>query len=370
VRRGAAFTVDPKPAGVSESDWAEATAGCCELRVSRIVEETHDACSIVFEIPEGLQQRFAYKPGQFLSFKVPYEGDILVRSYSLASSPHTDAEHKVTVKRVEAGRISNWLNDHLNVGDTLMVVPPAGLFVLGEADRGMLLFAGGSGITPVISIIKSALATTERQVDLVYANRDERSIIFEEELDALERRYEGRLRITHLIDTVDGFLTPQRVRDHVADDLARDFYMCGPGPFMDIVEQTLHELGVQSRGQIHIERFVSPHAPGEIVDPVEVATDAIADGVPEAITIVLDGRTHELAYREGESVLAAVKRAGLDPPFSCQEGYCSCCMAKLVEGDVKMKVNDCLTPDLLAEGWVLTCQSRCQSRKIRIEYPD
>jgi len=362
--------VDPKRAGVSKSDWAEAVASCHELRVAEVVEETHDARSIVFEIPDELRNRFVYKPGQFLSLKIPYEGKVLSRSYSLASSPHTDSEHKVTVKRVEGGRISNWLHDSVEVGDTLMVVPPAGLFVLTREDRGIALFAGGSGITPVISIVKSALATTDRNIELVYANRDERSIIFKAELDGLERKYGSRLRITYLIDEIHGFLTPETVRSHVARDLGRDFYMCGPAPFMDVVEHTLHELGVEGRGQVHIERFVSPHDPGQATESVEVATDAVADGVPQQITIVLDGTTHEVAYQEGDSILAAARRAGLDPPFSCEEGYCSCCMAKLAEGDVKMTVNDCLTPDLLTEGWVLTCQSRCQSRKVRIEYPD
>jgi 3-ketosteroid 9alpha-monooxygenase subunit B len=362
--------IDPMSAGVSDSDWAEATANCRELRVSKIVEETHDARSIIFETPDDLTEAFAYRAGQFLSFKIPYEGKVLARSYSLASSPVTDGEHKVTVKRVDDGRISNLLNDRLQVGDTLMVVPPGGLFVLGDELRGIALFAGGSGITPVISILKTALATTARSLDLLYANRDRRSVIFQQEIDELVRANSSRLRVRYRFDDSDGFLSAETVRDLVANDLERDFYLCGPGPFMDVIEHSLHDLGIHGRGQIHIERFVSPHDPGDAVEAVEVATDAVPDGTPDSITVVLDGKTHEVPYREGESVLAAARRAGLDPPFSCEEGYCSCCMAKLVEGDVKMTLNDCLTPDLLSEGWVLTCQSRCQSRKIRLEYPD
>jgi 3-ketosteroid 9alpha-monooxygenase subunit B len=362
--------LDPKSADVSESDWAEAIAHCRALRVAKIIDETHDARSIVFEIPPELAETFAYKAGQFLSFKIPYEGKVLVRSYSLASSPVTDSEHKVTVKRVDDGRISNLLNDRLEVGDTLMVVPPGGLFVLSDATRGIALFAGGSGITPVISILKTALATTAREIELVYANRDRRSVIFEREIAELERAHAGRLRIHYRYDDSDGFLTAEAVRKLVGAKLDRDFYLCGPGPFMDVVEHALHDLGVHGRGQIHIERFVSPHDPGAVVPSVEVATDALPDGTPDTITIVLDGNSHEVPYREGDSVLAAARRAGLDPPFSCEEGYCSCCMAKLAEGDVKMTLNDCLTEDLLAEGWVLTCQARCQSRKVRLEYPD
>jgi 3-ketosteroid 9alpha-monooxygenase subunit B len=237
-------------------------------------------------------------------------------------------------------------------------------------ERGIVLFSGGSGITPVISIIKSALAETRRSVELVYSNRDARSIIFRDELDALVQRYGGRFAITYLLDEREGFLDREKVRRLVADDLDRDFYICGPGPFMDVVEQTLHELGVSGRDQIHIERFVSPHDPSKAPVPVEVAMDAVPDGAPQSITIVLDGVEHQVPYAKDETVLAAARRAGLDTPFSCEEGYCSCCMAKLTAGDVKMAVNDCLTADLLAEGWVLTCQSRCQSHEIRVEYPD
>jgi len=362
--------IDPAAAGVSLAEWTEATASCHLLRVARVVDETHDARSIVFEIPPALREEFAYESGQFVSFKIPYEGKIFVRSYSISSSPHTDSEFKITAKRVDDGRISNWLNDRVGPGDELAVVPPAGLFVLGRQQRGIVLFAGGSGITPVVSIIKTALATTQRSVDLVYANRDERSVIFRKEIGSLAEKHADRFRTTYYFDDSDGFITSDRVRGHVVDDLERDFYMCGPAPFMDVIESTLHELGVEGRGKVHIERFVSPHDPGAAVEAVEVATDEIVEGTPDAITIVLDGAVHDVPYREGDSVLAAARRAGLDPPFSCEEGYCSCCMAKLADGDVVMKQNDCLTPDLLKEGWVLTCQARCHSRSVRIEYPD
>jgi len=360
--------IDPGSEDVSPTEWEEATRSCHELRVSRTIHETADALSIVFEIPPAQEPAFRYRAGQFLSFKIPYRGRVLVRSYSLSSSPDTDAEHKVTVKRVADGRVSNWMNDRVRAGTSLMVVPPAGLFVLDpESERDLLLFCGGSGITPCISLVKSALATTRRRVQLVYANRDADSIIFRDELDALARRHPERLRVVHSLDAERGFLGAEDVRRELGSEPDRDVYLCGPSAFMETVERALLEAGVP-RERIAIERFVSPPDTDDATpEPAAVEGEEVA---PESITVVLDGQSHEVPYRAGEKVLEAARRAGLDPPFSCEEGYCSCCMAKLTAGQVAMANNDCLTPELLAEGWVLTCQSRCIGRKIRVEYPD
>ncbi len=360
--------LDPKGAGVSEEVWNEAIASCVALPVTEVIRETHDSCSLVFEVPAGLEERFRYEAGQFLSFKVPFEGKVLTRSYSLSSSPVCDPKPKVTVKRVDDGRISNWINDDVKAGDTLMVVLPAGLFVLNDKKRPVTFFAGGSGITPCISIIKTALLTTERKLRLVYANRDQRSIIFNDELEKLRGQHPERFEIRHSLDDRDGFIDLKRIEHMAVDELEGDFYLCGPGVFMDLVERALAALHVPAE-QVHIERFVSPPDPQVLKKDEAPAPAAGAEGVPDSITVVLDGKPHEVPYQEGERVLAAVRRAGLDPPFSCEEGYCSCCMAKLTEGDVQMEVNDCLSPDLLKEGWVLTCQSVCRSHKIKVEYP-
>ncbi len=358
--------MNPKDTGVTEAEWAEATASSHELRVHRIVQETSDARSIVLEIPEELQSRFAYRAGQFLSFKIPYRGAILVRSYSLCSSPDCETEHKIAVKRVDDGRISNWMHDELREGDTLMVTPPAGFFVLNRESRKIVLFSGGSGITPVISIIKSALATGDRQLKLIYANRNAESIIFKDELESLAARHPDHFELVHSFDDVDGFLDVERVKGYAEGETGADFYLCGPGPFMATVEAALEEIGVHM-DRIHVEHFVSPTDPTAVAEETSSTADETA---PETIAIVLDGETHEVPYTAGERVLQAARRAGLEPPFSCEEGYCSCCMAKLAEGRVMMVANDCLTPELLEEGWVLTCQSRCISAKIRVEYPD
>ena len=361
--------IDPNRAGVSEQAWREATQTCHELVVERIVEETHDSRSFVLAIPPDFREAFRYEAGQFLSFKIPFEGQILVRSYSLSSSPGIDSEHKVTVKRVEDGVVSNLMNDRLRVGDSLMVVPPGGLFVLRKETRPLFFFAGGSGITPVISLIKSALHTTQRKIELAYANRDRRSIIFEAELDALAAKYPDRLSLEHSLDDTDGFLDGDRVRGLAAGRQEGDFYLCGPSAFMDVVEGGLQGLSID-RDRIHIERFVSP--PDRAADAPPESPDGLDDdaGVPDRVTISLDGKTTEVSYEAGERILGAARRGGLDPPFSCEEGYCSCCMAKLVDGKVQMVVNDCLTEDLLEEGWILTCQARCVAGNVKVEYPD
>jgi 3-ketosteroid 9alpha-monooxygenase subunit B len=277
----------------------------------------------------------------------------------------------VTVKRVDDGRVSNWINDRVAAGDTLMVTPPAGLFVLTPDDRKLVFFAGGSGITPVVSLIKSALADTKRAAKLVYANRDADSIIFREELEAIAAAHPGRLEVAHSLDAVDGYVNLHRVKAYVGDDLDADFYLCGPGIFMSTVEEALRELHVEHE-HIHIERFVSPPDPGPhpAEAPEPVTTDEGEDVAPDVISVVLDGATHEVPYPHGEKVINAVRAAGHEPPFSCEEGYCSCCMAKLVAGEVKMDTNDCLTPELLEEGWILTCQARCVRGRVRIEFPD
>lgn len=360
--------MDPTRAGVSEQTWREATRHCHELVVSRTIAETHDSMSIVLDVPEASREEFRYRAGQFLTFKVPFEGCVLTRSYSLSSSPDTDAFHQVTVKRVDEGRVSNWMNDTVREGTRLMVVPPAGLFVLDAKTPGdLLLFAGGSGITPCLSILKTALVTSDRSARLVYANRDARSIIFEKELDELAAAHPGRIEIVHSLDDRHGFLTAADVERHSRDALGRHVFLCGPGAFMETVEAALRDLGVP-REHIHIEHFSSP--PDHHEPPERVAAGPAEASEAGTLHIVLDGRTHDVPIGPGERVLAAARRAGLDPPFSCEEGYCSCCMAKLTAGKVEMATNDCLTPDLLEEGWVLTCQSRCLGPGVKVEYPD
>jgi len=343
------------------------------LRVARVIDETQDARSIVLEVPEALRDLFHYKAGQFLTFRFEVNGQKLVRCYSLASCPSSETEHKVTIKRIQDGRVSNWINDCLAEGHQVEVMRPAGLFTLRNRDHRIVLFGGGSGITPCISIIKTALATTERKIRLIYANRDETSVIFRGELESLARNDPERLEVVHRYDVVHGFADEAAVRSYVGADTDADFYICGPGPFMDVVEKTLLGLGV-SRDHVFIERFGSP---AETAAKAAAAAAALAaapapesSDAPTHLTITLNGKTHEVPYTPGETVLETARKAGLEPPFACEEGYCGCCMAQVKEGGVDMKANDCLDRGQLEDGWVLTCQGVPRKGKLRVQYPD
>ena len=333
------------------------------LRVADVIQETADARSFSFEVPAALDALYRYTPGQFLTFEVPWQGLRLHRCYSLSSAPECDRLPKVTVKRVERGRVSNWFNDELARGRELAVKPPEGLFVLrkGELERPLVMFGGGSGITPIVSLIKSALTNTRRPIKLVYANRDRDSIIFRAELDEWCARFPGRLQIAHHLDAEHGFMHAANAKDQFAGLEHADFYICGPGPFMDIVEGALEERQV-GRGHIFIERFVSPSDPDRMpAEPEPTATPGGA--VAASFVCTLEKTRHTVPVAPGETLLAAAKRAGLEPSFSCEEGYCGCCMAQLRRGKVKMRVHDALTAKDLAKGWVLACQSRLEGEE-------
>ncbi|MDJ0867802.1 MAG: ferredoxin--NADP reductase [Myxococcota bacterium] len=338
-----------------------------ELRIERVVEETHDARSFVLEVPPALRETFRYRAGQFLTFHVPWGELTLGRCYSLSSSPDCDDEHTVTVKRVEDGRVSNWFHDRVSAGDRLRVQAPAGRFVLRpESERPLALFGGGSGITPLYSIVKTALATTARRVRLLYANRDADSVIFRDELAALRERHPERLEIVHHLDAESGFVEPAAVRGHLHGWEDADFYLCGPGPFMDLVQGALHELGADA-DRVFVERFVSP-PDGETPEVAAGPAEGEAGGVPETLVLHLDGKTHEIPVPAGSSILQAARAAGLQPPFACEEGYCGCCMARLVRGRVVMEQCSALDPDEVADGWILTCQGRPTTRECEVRY--
>ena len=327
------------------------------LTVADVIDETGDARSFVLEIPPVLAQRFAYAAGQFCTFRTMIGPEPIVRCYSMSSSPDTGDPFTVTVKRVPDGMMSNWMNDTLAPGDTIDVMPPAGLFVLRDADTPIVAFAGGSGITPILSIIKTALATTARDIMLVYANRSPCSIIFADALAGLRARFGDRLRVHHHLDSESGFLDAAACAALIGDRTEADFYICGPGPYMSVVEAGL-ELREVDSGRVFIERFEVPAK--------ERAQSEVSE--TESIAIRLDGRRHTIGYESGDTILEAARRAGLKPPFNCQTGSCATCMAFLSEGKVTMRVNNALTAEEVREGWMLTCQAVPISREVVVDY--
>jgi 3-ketosteroid 9alpha-monooxygenase subunit B len=330
------------------------------LPVKQVIEETDDTRSFVFDVPDDLTDAYRYRPGQFCTFRVRIGTDEHFRCYSMSTAPETDGDLAVTVKRVTGGAVSNWFNDQVSVGAVVDTSPPAGAFCLRAADRPIVGFCGGSGITPVISLTKSALSSTGRPVRLLYASRAPDSVIFDGALGRLESQYPERLSVRRHFDSVSGFPGPEAVLDLVGGQVDADFYVCGPGPFMEMVELTLLSAGAASEA-ILIERFETPD-PGE-------SPPATSDAPgPATIVLQLQGRRHEIAYHPGDTVLETARRAGLPAPYSCEAGSCATCMALLHEGTVAMRVNNALTPDEVEEGWVLTCQSVPTSPSLRIEY--
>jgi 3-ketosteroid 9alpha-monooxygenase subunit B len=348
------------------------------LRVARVVRETAEATSFVLDVPDALRDAFAYEAGQFLTFRLRVDGEAHLRCYSMSSSPAVDAELQVTVKRVPGGVVSNWMIDTLGPGRVVEATCPAGVFVLrpaaagsgrggdgrgeGRGEGDIVAFGAGSGITPVFSLLKHALATTERRVRLLYANRDRDAVIFGAELEVLARRYAGRLDVVHHLDVERGFVDREALRPFVeaAAPGGADVYVCGPTPFMDIVEGALVAHGVDP-ARVNIERF-TPQDTG-LATPDDEQT-------PTRVTISLGGRTATADHHPGTTLLQTARQMGLAPPFSCESGNCATCMAQLVEGDVRMHVNNALTDDEVADGWVLTCQSVPTSPTVRVVYEE
>jgi 3-ketosteroid 9alpha-monooxygenase subunit B len=330
------------------------------LPVGRVVTETDDAVSIVFDIPPALVDAYAYVPGQFVTLRVDVDGAVHRRSYSMSSSPAVDPDLQVTVKRVPGGVVSNWLNDTVKAGDVLDVSVPTGVFVLDDSDDDVVAFAAGSGITPIFSIVKEALHTTERGVRLLFANRDRPSAIFGAALDELACRFSDRFVLTHHEDVADGFVRAGDVATFAAGRSDAAFYVCGPTGFMDVVEHALQEDGLD-QGRIHIERFTPVSAPPP--SPPPAATDSSI-----TVTITVGKRTEVIAHRGRSTVLESARWAGLPAPSSCEAGHCATCMAKVVEGRVEMAHNEVLTPEELEEGWVLTCQSVPVTPEVRVVY--
>ena len=331
-----------------------------QLEVTEVIREAGDAYSLVFEVPAEFAAEFGYKPGQFLTLRIPGAEGSVARCYSLSSSPHAGDRHTITVKR--AGYASAWIADNVTAGTTLDVLPPAGTFTPKTLDTDLLLFAGGSGITPVMSIVKSALARGRGRILLVYANRDEQSVIFGEELRRMGQE-NPRLLVLHWLDSLSGPPSAAALAALARPYAGRETFVCGPDPYMTIVKEALGQLGLPAQ-RIHIERFRS------LADnPFEDRTAAGEDeGTAATLEVSLDGEKRVLDWPAGARMLDVLIDEGLDAPFSCREGICGACACQLTAGEVKMAHNDVLEEEDIADGYVLACQALPLSERVSIEY--
>jgi len=348
------------------------------LRVAEVVPETAEAYSIRFEIPPELRERFAFRPGQHLTLRVTLGGEEVRRNYSLCTAPD-EQDWMVTVKRIGGGLFSNWVGDQLKAGDTLEVMPPHGSFTTefdAAKSRHLVATAGGSGITPVMSLLKSTLKYEPRsRFTLLYGNRDSSSVIFLEGLAALKDKYLGRLEIYHFLDQEEqdielfnGMLDRTRL-DEAIPALVRDlaevdgWFICGPGPMMDAAEGVLLDRNVPKE-RIHIERFTADRLAGSVTREIaELQTKA--EGVTVAVT--LDGRTRRVPFTAG-NILDSARASGLPAPFACKAGVCATCRAKVTKGKVEMAARYGLTDEEVEAGYVLTCQSVPLGDGVAVDY--
>ena len=344
-----------------------------ELVVLDVIEETGDARSVVLD-PGEHREHFSYVPGQFLTVAVPSDRTGLVaRSYSLSSAPVEDGPLTITVKRTPDGYASGWICSELRPGDRLRVLPPSGIFTPKDLDADLLLFAGGSGITPVMSIIRTSLARGSGRIILFYANRDERSVIFHAALAELAAENPDRLQVVHWLESVQGLPSQDQLRAFASAHVEWDAFVCGPAPFMAATVAALKELEFP-RARRHQEKFVSlggnpfetdaEREPG--AEPAEAAPSAVGQA---HLQVELDGVDYEFTdWRPGTTLLEHLESKGVKAPYSCREGECSACAMRLLEGDVTMRANDVLDAEDMADGIRLACQSEAASEKVRVTY--
>ena len=305
-----------------------------ELRIAEVIEETADAKSIVFDIPAGAEDDFRYTPGQFLTLRIPSEqtGSV-ARCYSLSSSPTEDTQLKVTVKRTVDGYGSNWLCDNAEPGMNMHVLAPSGIFTPKDLDQDFILLAAGSGITPVMSILRSALAQGTGHIVMLYANRNENSVIFKDQLQKLQAEHPDRLTVIHWLESVSGIPTPEMIGNMLQPVAAkRHSYICGPTPFMETVKDGLRRSGADMH-LIHTEVFSSiegdPFA--EIVIDETPGDDASG---PATAIVELDDEVHEVDWPRNTPLLDVLLSKGIKAPFSCRKGECSACACVLKSGEV------------------------------------
>jgi len=348
------------------------------LTISNITRETQDCVSVTLDIPASLNDIFKYEAGQYVTFKLTIDGEELRRSYSICSAPYQN-KLTVAIKKVENGRFSTFANDTLKVGDTLMVMPPLGNFLLKEQTAGVaqyVFFASGSGITPIIAQIKHLLNTNQQtEIILFYGNKNVDSIIFREEIEGLKNTYLQRLAVYYIFSKekmgsplfygrIDSQKCGQFAKTIFRTELVAQYLLCGPAEMIFDIQTQLLTLGVES-DKIRFELFNTDG----IIKKTEVKSLDPALNISSKISIKLDGDIFEfpLTY-QGESILDTALKNGADLPFACKGGVCSTCKAKLVEGEIDMDINYALEPDELAAGYILTCQAHPRTEIVKVDF--
>ncbi len=354
------------------------------LEVKSVIQETNDTVSIQVDKPESAQ---VHQAGQYITVEATVDNNVIRRAYSLSSVPN-DAHYQFTVKRVSGGKMSNYLNDQVSAGDTLNILPPEGKFVvLPEADQSKshYFFAAGSGITPVLAMIKTLLEEEERStLHLLYGSRSADGIIFKEELDSLAERYKGQLFVTYTLSQKTkssgvfglfkkksvsdwsgekGRIDAQKIENYLLLYPSRNsnshYYACGPGNMIQVVERTLESKGIAKK-TIHKEYFT----------PDDTSSDSKTVSGEGAVEVILDGETFVVNVSKEKTILESILDMDKNPPYSCTSGACASCMAKTLSGKVEMETCFSLDDEEIADGYILTCQSHPVSSGVKITYDD
>ncbi|HEY4154192.1 MAG TPA: 1,2-phenylacetyl-CoA epoxidase subunit PaaE [Puia sp.] len=351
------------------------------LIIKEVRKETPECISVSFHIPEEWAEEFRFHAGQNITIRTQIPGEELRRSYSICSSPHEN-ELRIAIKKADGGRFSTYAVDSLKAAQSLEVLAPTGNFQLNlqkENRNHYIAFAAGSGITPVISLIKAALKEEPHsRVTLIYGNRNRNSVIFREELENIKNVYPERFQLIHIFsrEKMDAAIQEGRIdadkcelifKQLVPLSPASVFLLCGPSSMIFGVRDWLIQQGVDSH-KIHFELFSDPGEKTRALTKTGTAAE-ISEGQKAAVTIHLDGVSHDFQLPfKGETILEAAIRQGADLPYACKAGVCASCRAKLLEGKITMDQNYALAEEELEDGFILTCQSHPASQKIVIDF--
>jgi ring-1,2-phenylacetyl-CoA epoxidase subunit PaaE len=353
-----------------------------EIKIKEVIKETSDASTLVFAIPETLKETFQYKAGQYVTISISVRGKEERRAYSFSSSPFVDQDLAITVKKVDDGAVSPILNDRMRSGDTVLLMPPMGKFTVpieSNNQKHYILFGGGSGITPLYSIIKSILHQEPKStICLVYANRNKDSIIFDKQLSEDENRHSDRFKIIPILEEafenyngLTGRLNANQyaaiAKQETKTDRETEYLICGPSGMMEQVKKGLEGLNI-AKENIHLEYFTAPAASPTEPVPIIPSTETQDESGKHFAAIEFNGKHFHIEIPKGQTILEAAKDQDVDPPYACQMGICTTCRAKLLEGEARMDEREGLSDAEIADGYILTCQAHAISGHIKIKY--